>query len=502
MSSPNQNVVRLSWISGLLLLVVLVLVNAVFARTFVRLDLTEEGLYTLGEGSRAILGRLEDPVTVKVFWNDVPETGEPQRRYLEFLLDEMRAASRGNLKVRWVDLEDEDGEKEASDAGVQKHGFQGIVEGEVRISEGYDSLVLELGDKKEVLDQLINQGSQLEYRLISALHTMTEPDPVEIALVTPGPAHNPFAAAQTGRFRALQQQLRSTFGVGLDTTVKLDAPVPPGIDVLVLVAPDNISEHQTYQLEQYMLRGGKVVVLLDPVTYDMVSQRDTTPKKSGLEDWLAGLGLTVEEGVVGDAESRTAYPRQVNTAMGQATELVQYPFWVLLRQGYLDQTNPATRMFDQVPMYWPAGLAIDRDLTNASGRDLSILARTTGNGFHLRDLVGVEELLQDPAPSETGEIPLAVLLQGPMKSFWQGKPAPTPEEGAASGMPGAPGAGSFVPPGLPPGETAPEDGSEAPDGASEAPGDTEGADEPAAVPPGEGATDEAADAQFRYRSYS
>ncbi|MDF1700207.1 MAG: Gldg family protein, partial [Planctomycetota bacterium] len=72
MQGRNFRVRSLSWLSGFLLLAVLVMLNAVLARAATRIDLTEEGLYTLSDGSRKILGELEDPATIKVFWADVP----------------------------------------------------------------------------------------------------------------------------------------------------------------------------------------------------------------------------------------------------------------------------------------------------------------------------------------------------------------------------------------------------------------------------------------------
>ena len=90
MEGLNFRIRSLSWLSCLLLFCVLVMLNVVFARSNVRLDLTEEKLYTLSDGSKKILRRLEDPVTLKVFWHNVPLQFEGAKRYLAALLEEMK----------------------------------------------------------------------------------------------------------------------------------------------------------------------------------------------------------------------------------------------------------------------------------------------------------------------------------------------------------------------------------------------------------------------------
>ena len=70
--SSNFRVRSMSWLSCLALLAVLVLLNTVFARSYVRADLTEEDKYTLHPASRKILGGLQDPCSIRVFWDSVP----------------------------------------------------------------------------------------------------------------------------------------------------------------------------------------------------------------------------------------------------------------------------------------------------------------------------------------------------------------------------------------------------------------------------------------------
>ncbi|MHC5010834.1 MAG: Gldg family protein [Planctomycetota bacterium] len=495
MATRNQSILSLSRLGALLLLVLLVLVNAVFARTTMRLDLTEEGIYTLAPGSQRILASLEDPATLKVFWHDVPENGETQRRYLDSLLDEMRAAARGKLTVRWVDMDDEAGKQEAVEAGVQETPFQALVEGEVRFKRGYDSLVVETGDQKEVIPHLVNMGPQLEYELISKIHRMSAMGEAVVGLVSPQPAAmNPFQPQAQGRFRYIEQTLQAQFEGGARTFVTLDEPVAPDIGVLLVVAPEDLEEEAVFNLEQFVLRGGKLLLYLDPVHEQVLRQPSPRPMSSGLEEWLAHLGITAESGVVGDFQYMTSYPRPVTIGGMQMNELVEYPYWVLLMAEFMNEENPATRGFGQIPLYWPVSISLDAEKQEAAGREATLLASSSDYGYPRPDLIGITQGTGDDGITrdDLRVVPLMVMIEGPMESFWKGRRPPGEEEPEDADAEDAP----------PPGEEEPAVGSGSPDGDDEGAeaepvvgsGDPDGdAEPPAEAPdPGEGEPGEGA----------
>lgn len=464
MLSRSRTILSLSRLSALLLLVVLVLLNVAAARTSSRVDLTEDGLYTLTDASKRVLSSLEDPASIRVFWHNVPgEQAETQRRYIESLLREMKAVAEGQLGVRWVDLEKEDGKQEVEDAGVQPYEYQARKEGEIRTTKGYSSLLIEIGDEKEPVEQLLQIGPRFEYEVISRLQRMTRTDDVVIALVAERPPTNPFGGAPTGRFNAIEHLLREHLGAGLRSHLSLDDPVPPDVDVLLVVGPVDSEEQQVYHFEQFLLRGGKAFVLLDPVHAPLFQAPPTQAESSGFEEWLAHLGLTVESGVVGDFRSFQMRPRQIRTRIGTLVERINYYYWPLLRsfqrEGEEDrrgvnQDNPATRGFDQVPLFWPAALSIDEARHAAAGREVTVLAATSGAGYRRQDLIGLDHADEDnrhlTEEDLESAIPLMVHVEGPMVSFWKGRPAPGEEE----------------------------TGDEAEDAGEEAPGSDEGDEEP------------------------
>lgn len=425
MSHRNQNILSLSALSAVLLLAVLVLVNVAASHSRVRVDLTEEGLYTLADGSRRILENLQDPATIKVFWQNVPDEAAGEERDVRALLEEMETAARGRLTVRWVDLDAEEGQREAEDAGVQKRQITALREGQITATDSYADLVIEVEDDQQQLPELLNQGPQLEYEIVSRLHGMTTEPPV-VGLIAPQPASNPFMGqAAGGRFRVLSERvLREQFGSSFRSAVNLDEPVPPDVKVLVVAAPESFTDTQVFHLEQYLLGGGRVLLLLDPVHATSGAPPNTEPVESGFDDWLGHLGVTVESGVVGDYRNYLMRIQRRDTARGPVGELVDYPYWPLLRYQFLDEDNPAIRNFDQVPLFWPVPLSVDEARQEAAERDAKVLATTTASGYRRPDLIGLDTP-RDPVTEEDLEaIPVAVQLEGSMVSFWKGRPSP------------------------------------------------------------------------------
>src|SRR5262245_34061524 len=142
MASRSQSIRSFSLLTAVLLGAALILANVVFARASTRVDLTEERLYSISDGTKNILREMRDPAEIRVCWGGLEAEHEPLRRTFAALLDEMADVSDGKLKVRWVDVEAEEGKKEAEEAKVQKFVF-GAKRGNKKIqSSGYSSLVV------------------------------------------------------------------------------------------------------------------------------------------------------------------------------------------------------------------------------------------------------------------------------------------------------------------------------------------------------------------------
>lgn len=422
-TSRSRAILSFSRLAAVLLLAALVLVNIVLGRASTRVDLTEEGLFTLSDGTKKIASGLKDPARIRVFWGGLPPNEEVKRRKFSALLEELEDASNGMVSVRWIDTADKAGREEAVEAKVQEFKFIAKVGNRQQAENGFCSLVVQSGSgEPQVLDALTLIEREFEYQVASALVRASRKSAGVLALIDASGA-GPEGGGRPGLFRGLQEQLQRAFGDDVQYWHTLDKPLPDNVTTMLLVAPTNLKDEQVYHLEQFLLRGGKALVLLDKHRIDTVLDRPYgEPDPTGLESWLQNLGVSVGRGVAGESDRRLwmIYPI---VGQGPRGEFAGSGYWFPVRAENMDRTHPALTGLDLVPMYWPTPLSVDQEVQKAAGRVAQVLATTSEAGFRSEDLQALKAG-ETPLGLPREKVPLMVLLEGPVTSLWKGKPAP------------------------------------------------------------------------------
>ena len=444
--AKSRNPLSLSIASSALLFLGLVLGNVALARTSTRVDLTNDRLFTLSDATRTVLKGLTDPAKISVYWGDkIPARAETVRRRLEGLLGEYAAESAGRLEVVWVKMDDA-GRDEAQKRNIHEGNFQELDTNTVSEAHDFEGLAISYESKTERLGPLLEVSddqqsyqlnSSLEYELTSTLYKVSRTRKAVVGLVrsAPPPA---FMRGQgpvgDDRFSVLAEGILSkVYGDDFRDSVSLDSPIPADFMVLVVPAPKDLTEKQAYHLEQFVLRGGKALLLLDPLGIRQAwGQEGAPPTKSGLEDWLTSVGVTLSPGVVGDFD-----PKYMGAAATQ-DGVARYPFIVSVLKDQLNQDNPGTRDFSSVPFYFPSEVVVDAQKQAAAGRDVTVLATTSDTGYLRKSTDGLATIrIAIPDDKELGKKTLLVAISGPFTSYWKGKPAPDekPPEPPASPAP-------------------------------------------------------------------
>jgi gliding-associated putative ABC transporter substrate-binding component GldG len=246
--------------------VILVLLNIVSIRVFGRLDVTKNGLFTLSEASRQLMRSLDDRVTVKAYFTeDLPSPYNNNRRMLLDQLNEYRAYSRGNLQYEFVDPSGEKGEQEAQQQGIAPVQVQVVKEDKFEVKRAYMGVVLLYEDRKEVLP-VIQNTANLEYELSSTMKRLTTRTQRKVGFLT---GHGEPALNELQR---AQELLKRQYEI-ITVDVSKNAAVPQDIAALVIAAPANrFSEADKFQIDQYLMRGGKVAFLLNRVEASLQSR--------------------------------------------------------------------------------------------------------------------------------------------------------------------------------------------------------------------------------------
>ncbi len=300
---------------GLLILAVLLVAIVAASQTMLRssrLDLTENQLYTLSDGTKDVLQNLAEPVNLYFFYSrdQASKLGQVQTwgRRVEELLSEMQRASNGKLTLQIIEptpfSEQED---QATALGVEA----------VPINNLGDTLYLGLAgtnalDGSDVIPFLQpNRESQLEYditKMVYELGVLTKPVVgVLSSLPVFGGKNNPVNGQRSEPWLTISQ-MEQFFEVQpiADTATEL----PDDLGLLVLIHPTNLAESMLYAIDQYVLGGGKALVFVDPnseVAMRMggagMLNPDAASPDSSLDKLLPNWGARlIKEKVLGDAD--------------------------------------------------------------------------------------------------------------------------------------------------------------------------------------------------------
>jgi ABC-2 type transport system permease protein len=210
-----------------------------------------------------------------------------------------------------------------------------------------------------------------------------------------------------------------------------DGVVPEGIELMMVIAPANLTEKQVFAIDQFLMQGGTVVLATAPYAAKLDQQvLSATPQNSGLEDWLAHQGLSLEDHMVMDPQN-AAFPAPVTRQVGgfsfQELVMLDYPYFVDVRGAGLNSDNGITARLPQVTVPWASPIEVDNP--PESGRTVTELLKSSAGSWLSTDpdvMPRIDESGQSAFhPSgETKERTLAVLLEGRFDSFFKGKPSP------------------------------------------------------------------------------
>ena len=344
---------RLMTTTGVMLaLVLLFAVNILASRTLgsVRADLTGNRLFTLSEGTRNILASLEEPVTLRFYLSQrelarAPGIGGYADR-VRTLLDEYERLADGKLTLHVIDPEPF---SEEEDRAVG-YGLRGVPLGLDEGSFYFGLAGTNSVDDEEVIPFFAAEREQsLEYDVTKLVYNLTSPEQKVVGLLSSLPLEGqgpPMQAAALGGMGAppwmVVEQMRQLFEVrslppGLDE-------IPDDVDVLMLAHPQTLPAGTLYAVDQYVLRGGRVVAFVDP--YSETQQAGMAggfmppagSRRSEIDDLLAAWGVVLGEDVIADLDLAL----KVRMDQGGRVLTFDYPVWMNVLPDTFDADDVVT----------------------------------------------------------------------------------------------------------------------------------------------------------------
>jgi ABC-type uncharacterized transport system involved in gliding motility auxiliary subunit len=393
----------------------------------IRADLTQGHIYTLSKGTKQILDGLKEPVTLRFFYSrrlgaTIPVYGTYADHVSE-MLQEYASASHGKVKV---ELYDPEPFSDTEDRAVA-YGLQGVPVDNAgnQVYFGLAGSNLE-DDERTVPFFQAERERFLEYDLTKLIYELSNPKRTVVGLMSSlpidgdprammmsggrGPGGQPYAASVL---------LRQTNQV---KTVPLDAQViDPDIQVLLVAEARDLSDATLYAIDQFVMRGGKLMVMVDPWSEALASQPSPTgmpptDTSSDLKKLFEAWGIVYDPTqVVGDLTG--AWRVRAGDDSAQA---VNYVAWFNIRDG-INHDDPATADLTQITVASSGFLA---KAPNATIEFTPLLTSSPLSGPVPRDGLAMPDpakILANFKP-EGGPRVIAARVRGVLKSAFTGPP--------------------------------------------------------------------------------
>ena len=324
-----------------------------------RVDLTEDNLYSLSEGTRSIVSSLEEPIEIMFFYSDSATEDIPQiRSYgtrVQELLREIVIASNGNLRLNMIDPEPFSEEEDlATQYGIRAvpvtQGGEGVYFGLVVTQDSASEVPL-LMQASETM-QLIrpDQEEFLEYEFMKLITKVANPDRTVIGLLTQLDIDGGFdpVSGQGTQQWMIMDLIRQLYEVRrVDIT---GDSIDGEIDILMIVHPQGLSDQIIYAIDQHVMRGGNIMLFLDPNADSMVSrsvQGNLIPAgmSSELPGLLAAWGIDFDNSkVLADNE------QALRVMMGQGQRPVPHLGMLGVQRNFLTQDDIITNRLETINM--------------------------------------------------------------------------------------------------------------------------------------------------------
>lgn len=306
----------------ILTLGILVLVNVLANRFFVRIDFTEDQRYTLSGTTKDILGDLTEPVTVTAYFSEGLQPQFDQlRKDFKDLLMEYATRSDGRVVYEFINPnKDADEEQKAVQAGIQTVMIEAREKDQSSTKKAFMGAVVQMGEEAETIP-FIQPGAQMEYALTTAIKKMTVPDKDAIGFIT---GHGEPSLPELAQVIQGLEVLYMPEEVSLTDSVNLSK-----YKTLAWINPqDTIPEEHFGYVEDYLNQGGNLFISFNMVDARL-NQGMGFAKYTGMADWLKKKGITVNEDFVVDANcgSVTVQQRQ---GMFTVNRPINFPYLPIL----------------------------------------------------------------------------------------------------------------------------------------------------------------------------
>ena len=412
---------------AIVLFFILVIINGLSKKAFKRLDLTESKRYTISKSTKKLLGQLDDIVRIEAYFSEAPDQVKLIKDEVKDMLDEYDAFASGNLQIEFINpTEDDDLKQKLRMKGIPEIQVQVREKDKIEVRNAYMGLAVVYGDKQEVIP-VIQKTTTLEYDLTSAILKTTRKEAKTVGFLE---GHDEVDIYGQG-FENLRRELGKQY-----TLRKIDvsqgSSIEGDVSTLIVAGPQSpLQANEKYEIDQFLMNGGKIVFLVDAVKMAPGSIQ-ASPLSTGLTDLLSHYGIQLGNNLVQDI----SHDNLTYSQGGFMTITRPYPFFIKVLKSYQYSTGStsegfpadsvATSGLDSLVLPWSTSLSV----VAKEGISTTIMAKTSNQAWTAQAPYNLDPTRMFTPPSSVkNSYPVAVLLAGEFTSFYAGKEIPSASNG-------------------------------------------------------------------------
>ncbi|MFV8373347.1 gliding motility-associated ABC transporter substrate-binding protein GldG [Flavobacterium sp. LB2P74] len=431
--------------SVLIILAIVVLANAIGSSFFHRFDLTKDKRYTLSTTSLNIIKQVQNPLSIKVYMQgDLPAEFKRLQQETKQLLEEFQAYN-NNIVFEFVDpLENED----ASMDNIKDLYRKGLTPINITVDDKgkqsqamvfpwaiavYDNKEVNIPLLKNIMgatttQKVIGSVQHLEYSIAEGLNKITKAKQKKIAVIKGNGELQDILMAK------FLLQVRESYHIGpftLDSVAKNPIGSLQALekyDLAVIAKPtETFSDAEKQVLDQFIIKGGKTLWLIDQVAAEMDSLYDSSgatlayPKDLNLNDMFFKYGIRINPDLVKDEQGS---PIKLATGeQGSATQFQEFN-WKFAPQVYPNSLHPIVKNLGGIKFDFAN--PIDT-LKNGIKKTILLQSSQYSKKIGTPTEINLNSVAEETSPNDylnKGKIPLSVLLEGSFHSMFENRVLP------------------------------------------------------------------------------
>ncbi|MBL0016325.1 MAG: Gldg family protein [Bacteroidetes bacterium] len=419
---------------------IVVVLNAFSSSIFRRFDLTDDSRHTISEVSESYLDTLPEQAYVTIYYG-----GELPTHYKQFedgmrtLLEELTISSNGHLDYQFVDPGEDQGI-------IQRFAAKGLYPFRLRMPTSYTNqqevqvlpFAMVTYKQKDVMINLIHgctymsqEGQpdfdvpcalqRFEYNLLTTIYNLSREKYKTIGLLT---GHGEYPKE---RMSDLYNDIDHYYNV-IRVDLRQGKPIGPSIlDLLLVLQPQGaLTEREKYEIDQYLMRGGKVIFAMDHEILDFTigdqASTLTDLRATNLDDMLMKWGVKLNYNLVKDMQCGMITAGSYTASYGNEQRKAYWPWFPMIRNL---SGHPATRYVSRLLMRYPASI----DTFNIEGIRKTVLFKSSQRSWNKegRQFINIDQELRarpDANLYTSGAQIMGLLVEGQFRSNFAGRGVP------------------------------------------------------------------------------